>query len=81
MIVGLAVPGQSEPEYWVMQQRLITHANRCVEQYHSAEQCDRMDEEESSDAFHSLGYLYADQGKLAEAEKMYRRALSGYEKA
>ena len=29
----------------------------------------------------SLGNLYADQGKLAEAEQMYVRALQGYEKA
>jgi len=28
-----------------------------------------------------LGLLYADQSKLAEAEKMYQRALDGYEKA
>lgn len=28
-----------------------------------------------------LGNLCADQGKLAEAEKMYQRALQGYEKA
>jgi len=25
--------------------------------------------------------LYSDQGKLAEAEQMYERALAGYEKA
>ena len=30
---------------------------------------------------HNLGDLYRDQGKLAEAEVMYRRALAGYEKA
>ncbi|KAH7009072.1 P-loop containing nucleoside triphosphate hydrolase protein [Microdochium trichocladiopsis] len=36
----------------------------------------------SSDwAFNSLGDLYSDQGKLGEAEKMYLRALDGYEKA
>src|SRR5436305_12228352 len=29
----------------------------------------------------NLGNLYADQGKLAEAEKMYTRALQGYEEA
>jgi hypothetical protein len=29
----------------------------------------------------NLGSLYADQGKLAEAEQMYERALQGYEKA
>jgi tetratricopeptide (TPR) repeat protein len=32
-------------------------------------------------AFHNLGNLYADQGKLAEAEKMYTRALQGKEEA
>ncbi|KAH9203606.1 hypothetical protein DL95DRAFT_418908 [Leptodontidium sp. 2 PMI_412] len=29
----------------------------------------------------NLGLLYADQGKLVEAEQMYQRALQGYEKA
>ena len=28
----------------------------------------------------NLGLLYADQGKMAEAEEMYMRALKGYEK-
>jgi tetratricopeptide (TPR) repeat protein len=32
-------------------------------------------------AFHNLGDLYADQGKLAEAEAMYIRALQGYKEA
>ena len=29
----------------------------------------------------NLGFLYADQGKLAEAEAMYSRALQGYDEA
>jgi tetratricopeptide (TPR) repeat protein len=29
----------------------------------------------------NLGNLYRKQGKLAEAEQMYQRALAGYEKA
>ncbi|OCK75167.1 hypothetical protein K432DRAFT_309137 [Lepidopterella palustris CBS 459.81] len=29
----------------------------------------------------NLGLLYADQGKLGEAEKMYKRTLQGYEEA
>ncbi|OCK81058.1 hypothetical protein K432DRAFT_296369, partial [Lepidopterella palustris CBS 459.81] len=29
----------------------------------------------------NLGLLYADQGKLGEAEEMYMRALQGYEEA
>ena len=28
-------------------------------------------------AFHGLGDLYSDQGKLKEAEEMYQRALAG----
>ncbi len=31
-------------------------------------------------AYYSLGFLYADQGKLAEAEKIYKRALDRKEK-
>jgi predicted negative regulator of RcsB-dependent stress response len=30
---------------------------------------------------HNLGELYVDQGKLAEAEAMYNKALQGYEHA
>jgi hypothetical protein len=30
---------------------------------------------------HDLGILYRYQGKMAEAEEMYQRALAGYEKA
>lgn len=30
-------------------------------------------------AIHGLGMLYTDQGKLGEAEKIYQRALEGYE--
>jgi hypothetical protein len=33
------------------------------------------------DMVNNLGNLYADQGKIVEAEEMYVRALRGYEKA
>ncbi|KAK2599959.1 hypothetical protein QQS21_005343 [Conoideocrella luteorostrata] len=36
--------------------------------------------EDLSWAFSNLGRVYADQGKLQEAEKRYLRALRGYEK-
>jgi Tetratricopeptide repeat len=35
----------------------------------------------TSSSMHSLGMLYLDQDKLAEAEKMYQWALQGKEKA
>jgi hypothetical protein len=31
-------------------------------------------------AYHALGHLYANQGKLAEAEQTYKWAPRGYEK-
>ena len=34
-----------------------------------------------SGVYHQLGDLYSDQGKMKEAEDMYLRALTGYEKA
>ena len=79
-VVGYAAPGQSEPEYWVMQRRLLPHANRCVQQISTINGYIATRNTDSKVAFHKLGFLYADQGKLAEAEKMYQRALDGYEK-
>ena len=70
-IVGFAVPSQSEPEYWVIQQRLLPHANRCVQQLSAINVVDLFRDQDSDDAFHNLGDLFADQGKLAEAEKIY----------
>ncbi len=42
---------------------------------------ERVESVEASDAFNTLDLLYTDQGKLMEAEEMYRRALDGKEKA
>jgi tetratricopeptide (TPR) repeat protein len=78
--VGLHVPGNSRPEYWVIQQRLLGHANRCRE-FIGVVFEERDGEGSLTGAFHNLGALYADQGKLDKAEEMYERALQGYEKA
>ncbi|CAI9635625.1 unnamed protein product [Alternaria burnsii] len=78
--VGLHVPGNSRPEYWVIQQRLLRHANRCQE-FISVGSEERDGEGSLTGAFHNLGVLYADQGKLDKAEEMYQRALQGKEKA
>ena len=34
-----------------------------------------------ADKYYNLGLLFANQGKLVEAEQMFQRALQGYEKA
>ncbi|KAJ6052763.1 hypothetical protein N7460_003297 [Penicillium canescens] len=69
------VPNDSEPKFWQVQRRLIAHADRCLEVL------DSIDVGNEAEGLHSLGLLYADQGRLQEAEKMYQRALEGKEKA
>ena len=64
-----------------MQQRLLSHANRCVQQYHTAEKCNEIEDQDIDDAFHYLSNLYVDQSKLTKTKKMYQRTLNEYEKA
>ncbi|KAH7016508.1 uncharacterized protein B0I36DRAFT_254347 [Microdochium trichocladiopsis] len=72
--VASQVPSNREAEYWLLQKRLLPHAIRsCSTVQESNVPLDW--------AFHSLGNLFADVGKLGEAEKMYLRALDGKEKA
>ncbi|KAJ5919800.1 Disease resistance protein [Penicillium verhagenii] len=73
--VAARVPGEDEHEFWLLQRRLIAHADRCLETVRTIEV-----EDEAAGALYSLGLLYADQGRLQEAEVMYDRALEGYEK-
>uniref|UniRef100_A0ACC1R8X0 Uncharacterized protein n=1 Tax=Lecanicillium saksenae TaxID=468837 RepID=A0ACC1R8X0_9HYPO len=73
---SLHVPGKEVPEYWLIQRRLMLHADRCWQ----------LLGEVASDKGNIwisviLGSLYADQGRFKEAEAMCERALQGYEKA
>lgn len=52
-----------------------------MQQLHNTEEFDGIEDEDCNGAFHNMGILYFDQGKLVEAEKMYQRALDGKEKA
>lgn len=75
--VGSHVPSNEKSKYWVTRRRLIRHAAWCWDMMVKG-----MVEADGIEwVFHSLGLLYADHGKLDEAEKMYQRALQGYEKA
>ncbi|OAP54709.1 hypothetical protein AYL99_11157 [Fonsecaea erecta] len=75
--VASEVPRPMERDCWLLQRRLLQHATR--------QDLFLVDDKVNTDglewAFLSLGHLYVDQGKLAEAEKMYLRALQGYEGA
>ncbi|KAF2277956.1 HET-domain-containing protein [Westerdykella ornata] len=75
--VASEVPSTDVDEWWVLQQRLLQHA---VKQVHFITD-GMVDITRIEWALHNLGDLYANQGKLAEAEAMYIRALQGKEEA
>jgi tetratricopeptide (TPR) repeat protein len=75
--VASEVPDKSEKHWWLLQRRLLQHATRQAFFIVDA----KVDINGLDWGFHNLGNLYKNQGKLAEAEAMYLRALEGYEKA
>src|SRR5437762_4690933 len=82
MVVGLSVPSSTSKDYWVMQRRLLPHAERCSWWIGEIYRVGRsFDDITAMNAMHMLGDLYSDQGRLTEAESMYQRALEGSEKA
>jgi Tfp pilus assembly protein PilF len=93
--VGWAVPHDSARDVSNMQRRLLPHAQACsqwalerqigrglgINKSYSEVADISKEQHISLDAIGLLGMLYASQGKLAEAEQMYKRALQGYEEA
>ena len=85
IIIGLAVPNSSSRDYSTMQRRLLSHAQVCfrwvlsgeMERKTRSHDTDEIYFNETKekktilDAIHLLDLLYANQGKLIEAEKMY----------
>jgi tetratricopeptide (TPR) repeat protein len=75
--VGSHVPAYDTHKPWLIRQRLMRHAVRCW-----GFVLDGTAEDSGREwALHNIGYMYSDVGRLAEAEKMYQRALQGFEKA
>jgi tetratricopeptide (TPR) repeat protein len=75
--VGAHAPGEQDIRPWLTQRRLLQHAARCSYVMLNGLVLDNSMEW----AYHQLGILYRDQGKLTEAEQMFQRALQGCEKA
>ncbi|KAH8592605.1 hypothetical protein B0O99DRAFT_674331 [Bisporella sp. PMI_857] len=75
--VASHVPEQQAVRPWLTQRRLLQHAMRCL--YIFLNSLVTTGDEMAWER-HKLGLLYADQGKLVEAEQMYQLALQGYEK-
>src|SRR5271154_3520419 len=73
--IGSHIPAQEADKWWLTQRRLLQHASRCSNIILNS----NITENGMEWAFHHLGILYMDQGKLHEAETMFMRALQGYE--
>ncbi|KAL4744045.1 P-loop containing nucleoside triphosphate hydrolase protein [Aspergillus similis] len=76
--VGYMVPSKDDRDYARLQQRLLPHANHLLQIDRDSWQDDEI---KSSKAWHYLGSLYKDQGKLKEADEICQQALAGYKKA
>ena len=78
--VGSSVPAVEVPKYWTIQRRILSHARQCSTNLCSSINLGSQNDDKILNAVNSLGNLYADQGKTNEAEEMFLRALTGYEK-
>jgi len=75
--IASMVPNQNADEWWLTQRKLLLHVARCNKLVADLE----LDMRGMEWALHAFDLLYADQGKLEEAEMMYLRALQGTEEA
>lgn len=65
------MPSKDAAKWWLLERRLLKHVARCS--FFVAN--DLIPERGLHSELHSMGDLYADQGKLQEAEAMYKKAL------
>ncbi|KAI1325812.1 hypothetical protein F5Y16DRAFT_422491 [Xylariaceae sp. FL0255] len=69
------VPSRNSDKWWLTERRLLQHAIR-----YNDTVLDVVVDKDQSWIYGNLGRLYRNQEKLKEAEKMYQRALRGFEK-
>jgi tetratricopeptide (TPR) repeat protein len=94
IVVGWAVPDSSSRDYSTLQRRLLPHAQACSRwvvmhgtRLWSTQESGSITIKSAKEravmlrAVMRLGNLYAEQGKLGKAEKMYKQALQGKETA
>ena len=75
--VGRHVPKNNSQHSLVAQRRLLRHLTRCWESIIDG----RLDDDDNDWILFNFGYMCSNQGRLDEAEKLYLRALQGFEKA
>jgi tetratricopeptide (TPR) repeat protein len=75
--VSRHLPGDNQHNSVVMERRLMRHVGRSWEFIVDG----RVDSSGREHYLHRFGDVFANQGQFNEAEKMFQRALQGYEKA
>ncbi|KAL4919898.1 hypothetical protein BDW62DRAFT_199316 [Aspergillus aurantiobrunneus] len=63
-----SIPGSTEPEYWILQRRLLAHVDR-------RGRWGIMHDEKLLAQVHKIGLLYTDQSKFKAAEGFYQKLL------
>ncbi|KIN02724.1 hypothetical protein OIDMADRAFT_120076 [Oidiodendron maius Zn] len=80
--IGLAVPGEDTRDSTTTQRRLLPHLIQLLQYWSDVTEVqDYVDNAVYLDSLEMLGNLCVSQGKLAESEEMFQRALRGKEKA
>ncbi|CAG8934788.1 unnamed protein product [Penicillium salamii] len=77
LAVGNCIPPSTEPNYWILQQRLLPHADAIWRTMENGKKI-----HQDRNGLHSLlmiGDLYANQDRLKDAETVYKIALLGFE--
>ena len=75
--VGRHAPENNVQHSWLTQRRLLRHLTRCWGYIIDG----RLDEDGKDWILYNFGYVCSNQGRFDKAEKMYLRALKGFEKA
>jgi len=74
--VASYAPNSRQPRYWVVQRRMLQHVSRCL----AAMALVKMPSDgETAWIANSFGHFLADQGRLAEAEPFFQRAVQHWE--
>ncbi|KAG7289881.1 hypothetical protein NEMBOFW57_006258 [Staphylotrichum longicolle] len=82
VLVGMLVPNSTMKDYWILQRRLLPHAEKIswwMGQLYGGGW--RLEDASVISAVLDLGNLCKDQGRLGEAEAMCQQALQGRERA
>jgi tetratricopeptide (TPR) repeat protein len=80
--IGLVVPEQNARDSATVQRRILPHVIQLLQHWsYVTDVKDHFDTFAYINSLQMLGDLCSNQGKLAETEEMYQRALKGKEKA